>query len=131
MAVTDGSHDQRAIPPAGRDPDASRVDHHAIAEWLPERYRNVLDRLADLEVAGRHDDADRIRRNAIRSYSKRWNAGTAKRLDHLADEALAILATPVTAPRRHGLSAVFRHRAVRTVAPASTNAAPTPEQPSA
>lgn len=76
------------------------VDHQPIAEWLPERYRNVLDRISDLEAGGRHAEADRIRRTAIRAYSRRWNDRTASRLDGLAGEAERILATPIRRPRR-------------------------------
>jgi len=103
------SHDERAIPTGGRDRDPAGVDHAPIAEWLPERYRNVLDRIADLEAAGRHPDADRIRRAAIREYSRRWNVRTAERLDRLAAEASRIVASPVTAPSA-GLAGLFRRR---------------------
>jgi hypothetical protein len=107
------------------------VDHQPIAEWLPERYRNVLDRLSDLEGAGRHADADRIRRSAIRAYSKRWNEGTAKRLDDLAAQAERILATPVMPPKAYRPWAVFA-RPTRTVAAAAPASPPlTSERPTA
>jgi hypothetical protein len=124
------SHDERAIPPAGATLDASSVDHQPIAEWLPERYRNVLDRISDLEGAGRHADADRIRRSAIRAYSKRWNEGTAGRLDDLATQASQLLATAVSAPAGRGIAAWLRRRpraASATVASASL----TSERPTA
>ena len=108
------------------------VDHAPIAEWLPERYRNVLDRIADLEAANRHDDADRIRRSAIREYSRRWNLRTAERLDRLAAEAARIVASPVTSPNA-GLAGLFRRRglAARTLdgrtAAGLSSEAPTPQ----
>jgi len=86
------------------------VDHQPIAEWLPERYRNVLDRISDLEAGGRHREADRVRRAAIRAYSRRWNEGTAARLDRLAADAQRIIATPVRAPRRSPIAAFLARR---------------------
>lgn len=74
------------------------VDDQPVAESLPDRYRLVLDRVADLEAAGRHADADRVRRDATRSYSRSWTSKTANRLDALADRAEHLLRSP--APRR-------------------------------
>jgi len=110
-AATDRrSHDERAIPGTTRAHHPARVDHAPVAEWLPERYRHLLDRIADLEAGGRHADADRIRRSAIRAYSRRWNEATAGRLDSLADEASKIAASPVRAPRDGHLARLFRRR---------------------
>lgn len=74
------------------------VDDQPVAESLPDRYRRVLDRVADLEAAGRHAEADRVRRDATRSYSRSWTSRTANRLDSLADRAEHLLRSP--APRR-------------------------------
>jgi hypothetical protein len=102
------------------------VDHQPIAEWLPERYRNVLDRISELEAGGRHADADRIRSAAIRVYSRRWNVGTAARLDALASDAQRILTTPVQAPH-HWPIVAFLERRSRSVSGAGFS----PERPAA
>jgi hypothetical protein len=131
---------------SGLFPDAcsgsmlANVDVAPVAESLPERYRRVLDRIAELERAGRHPEADRVRRDAIRAYSRRWNDQTAQRLDSLADRAQRMLVSrpkpraahpsavmtlalvSIRAPRR----AVARLRPRRSAAPAT---ALTPEQP--
>jgi hypothetical protein len=70
------------------------VDTPPIAESFPERYRRVLDRISELEAAGRHHEGDDVRRDAIRAYSRRWNEQTARRLDSLADRAQRLLDTP-------------------------------------
>jgi len=70
------------------------VDTPPIAESFPERYRRVLDRISELEAAGRHVEGDGVRRDAIRAYSRRWNEQTARRLDSLADRAQRLLDTP-------------------------------------
>ena len=95
------------------------MDHAPIAEWLPERYRQVLDRIADLEASGRHADADRIRRSAIRAYSRRWNERTAERLESLANEAARIATSPVRAPGEGRLPGLFRRRGLPTRSAAS------------
>ncbi|MBI3750351.1 MAG: hypothetical protein HY263_01685 [Chloroflexi bacterium] len=85
------------------------MDRQPIAESLPERYRRVLDRVADLEAAGRHPEADRVRRDATRSYSRSWTSKTADRLDSLAGRAEHLLRSPAPARlrrRRSGVAAV-------------------------
>jgi hypothetical protein len=69
------------------------VDDQPIAEWLPERYRNVLDRISELETSGRHAEADRVRRDAIRAYARSWTPNTVRRLDALALRADHLLRT--------------------------------------
>ena len=118
------------------------MDEHPIAEWLPERYRNVLDRISELEAAGRHSEGDRVRQAAIRSYSRSWTPRTVRELDSLALRAEHLLRTPPSfratrrpvaltlalvawrAPRR----AVTRIRTAREARPAAPLA---PEQPPA
>jgi hypothetical protein len=118
------------------------MDEHPIAEWLPERYRNVLDRISELEAAGRHAEGDRVRRAAIKSYSKSWTPRTVRDLDGLALRAEHLLRTPPSyratrqpaaltlaivawrAPRR----AVARIRTTRSASPAPPLA---PERPPA
>ena len=75
------------------------VDAPPVAESLPERYRQVLDRIADLEVAGHRLAADGVRRAAIRAYSGSWNERTALRLEGLATRAERLLATAPSADR--------------------------------
>jgi hypothetical protein len=72
------------------------VDDHApsqlsVAETLPDTYRLVLDRIADLETAGFRREADLVRSDAITAYSRRWNEGTARRLERLAIRADRVL----------------------------------------
>ena len=67
------------------------MDAPSVAETLPETYRRVLDRVADLEAAGHRREADLVRSDAISAYSRRWNEGTAGRLDRLADRAERVL----------------------------------------
>jgi len=71
-----------------------------VAETLPEQYRAVLDRVAELESSGQRRAADQVRRDAIRAYSRAWNVRTAKRLDTLAQRADRLLASPRPDARR-------------------------------
>jgi len=119
------------------------VDDQPVAESLPDRYRRVLDRVADLEAAGRHPEADRVRRDAVRCYSRSWTWKTARKLDSLADGADHLLRSPAPLRRRREPSraralsllvllawrrAVARFRAPRPVAvPVEMN----PRQPAA
>jgi hypothetical protein len=57
-----------------------------LAYELPAVYRRVLDRLAELERAGRRDHAVRIRRKALRLYATSWDPGTLRRMRELLDE---------------------------------------------
>jgi hypothetical protein len=78
-----------------------------LAEDLPEIYRTILDRVADLERAGARRDAGRIRADATRAYSDAWDEGARRQLVGLlarADRGL----TPVA--RQRGFS--FRRRSV-------------------
>lgn len=67
------------------------MDAPSIAETLPETYRRVLDRVADLETAGHRREADLVRRDAIAAYSRRWNARASRGLERLADRAERVL----------------------------------------
>jgi hypothetical protein len=68
-----------------------RMDGPSVAETLPETYRRVLDRVADLEAAGYRREADLVRRDAIIAYSRVWNPRTSIRLDRLTDRAERVL----------------------------------------
>jgi hypothetical protein len=51
-----------------------------IAEDLPEIYRAILDRVADLEQIGARRDAGRIRLAATRAYSDAWDEAARRHL---------------------------------------------------
>ncbi|HYX10663.1 MAG TPA: hypothetical protein VE817_01705 [Candidatus Acidoferrum sp.] len=51
-----------------------------LAEDLPEIYREILDRVADLERIGARGDAGRIRAQATRTYSDAWDESARRRL---------------------------------------------------
>ena len=68
------------------------VDVVPLAESLPELYRAVLDRVADLELAGHRLEGTLVRSDAITAYSRGWNGQTARRLGDLADRAERVLA---------------------------------------
>lgn len=55
------------VPPSVSEPSAT------VAEDLPELYREILDRVADLEKIGARSDAARIRAGATRAYSNAWD----------------------------------------------------------
>jgi hypothetical protein len=52
----------------------------SLAEDLPELYRSILDRVADLEQIGARRDAGRIRADATRVYSDAWNESARRQL---------------------------------------------------
>jgi hypothetical protein len=72
--------------------DAQVTPAPSVAEVLPEAYRRVLDRIADLEAAGYRREADLVRRDAVRAYSRHWDERTVTRLDRLAARAERVLA---------------------------------------
>jgi hypothetical protein len=110
-----------------------------VAETLPERYRAVLDRIADLEASGRRHEADDVRRRAISAYSRVWNARTGRRLDALAARAEHLMTLPPLERRRRSRLGfawlASRHlsslRAGRAPQPAIAAQTPTPEPPPA
>jgi len=51
-----------------------------LAEDLPEIYRAILDRVADLERIGARREAGRIRVAATRAYSASWDEGARRNL---------------------------------------------------
>lgn len=50
------------------------MEPNSAAEELPELYRAVLDRVGQLEAAGHRQVANRVRADAIRIYSRAWDA---------------------------------------------------------
>jgi hypothetical protein len=78
-----------------------------LAEDLPELYRAILDRVAELEAIGARRDAGRIRADATRAYSDAWDESARRFLVRLlarADRSLA------AGNRTHGWS--FRRRSI-------------------
>jgi hypothetical protein len=69
-----------------------------LAEDLPEIYRAILDRIADLERIGARGDAGRIRVRATRAYSNAWNEAARRQLLRLLAHAQRGLV--VTGPAR-------------------------------
>jgi hypothetical protein len=69
-----------------------------LAEDLPEIYRAILDRVADLERIGARGDAGRIRAQATKTYSDAWDESARRRLLRLLANAQRGL-TPTERPR--------------------------------
>lgn len=71
-------------------------DEHAasVAEDLPELYRAILDRVAELERAGLRRDAGRVRAAATQVYSNAWDESARRMLLGLMARAERLLATP-------------------------------------
>ncbi|MEA2606949.1 MAG: hypothetical protein QOI00_1706 [Chloroflexota bacterium] len=80
------------VVPASVEPVAT------LAEDLPEIYRAILDRVADLERIGARREAGRIRSDATRAYSNAWNETARRHLLRLLSRAGRELA-PVERPR--------------------------------
>jgi hypothetical protein len=65
----------------------------SAAEELPALYRALLDRVAQIETEGRRAAAYRLRTQATRIYSKRWDEGARRALRALLDRPLESLIT--------------------------------------
>jgi hypothetical protein len=50
------------------------------AEELPALYRAVLDRVADLERVGQRAEAQLVRAEATKAYSRSWDEGARRKL---------------------------------------------------
>jgi hypothetical protein len=59
----------------------------SVAEIMPVLYRGVLDSVAQLEARHARRDAERIRAEATRVYSRAWNLDAARRLRSLCEKA--------------------------------------------
>jgi hypothetical protein len=57
------------------------MEPNLAAEELPALYRAVLDQVGQLEAAGERDLARQIRADAIRIYSKSWDARAKRDLE--------------------------------------------------
>lgn len=71
-------------------------DEHAasVAEDLPELYRAILDRVAELERAGLRRDAGQVRATATQVYSSAWDETARRMLLLLIARTERRLATP-------------------------------------
>jgi hypothetical protein len=93
------------------------------AEQLPAIYRAVLDSVAELERRGERFEASRFRSDAIRAYSRSWDARGRRRLESIlrrAQRALAEAPEIVLEPVREPLT-----DATQPVAEAVTQRVPT------
>lgn len=73
-----------------------------LAYELPALYRRILDAVAELERAGRRDLAAELRRRAVATYSRSWDARAHRRLTEILERCnRAIVDAHV--PRGHRL----------------------------
>ncbi len=80
--------DSRLTPePASASEPAASEPAASVAEDLPELYRTILDRVAQLETHGSRIEADRIRASATRAYSSAWDASAQRVLVGLLSRA--------------------------------------------
>jgi hypothetical protein len=68
------------------------MDDRTPAEELPHLYRSVLDTVGRLEHVGEREFAWKIRRDALRTYSTRWDERGRRSLERLNREAQQHLA---------------------------------------
>jgi hypothetical protein len=83
------------------------MEPNSVAEDLPALYRAVLDQVAQLEANGQRDLAAQIRSQAIRIYSRAWDARARRDLEAI----LRRHAGPALAPPVHGRG--LRRRTIR------------------
>lgn len=63
------------------------MDPNSLAEALPNLYRAILDRVAELEADGRRTEAARVRADATRIYSRAWDERARRQLEALLRKA--------------------------------------------
>lgn len=78
------------------------------AEQLPALYRAVLDGVAELERLGERREANRVRADAVRAYSRSWDAAGRRRLELILQRAERTL----TQTRRSDARAACQRQAV-------------------
>ena len=81
------------------------VDDQTPAEDLPHLYRAVLDTVGRLEHVGEREFAWKVRRDALRTYSTRWDERGRRALERLNREAQQHLAASARAVARPTLAA--------------------------
>jgi hypothetical protein len=84
------------------------MEPNSAAEDLPALYRAVLDRVAQLEVAGKRQLAVGVRAEAIRIYSRAWDERARRELEGLLRRNTNDLGGQRTTGRG------FRRRTIRT-----------------
>ena len=60
-----------------------RMEPNPVSEELPALYRAILDRVAQLEDSGERSTANRVRAEATRIYSRRWDEQARRHLESL------------------------------------------------
>jgi hypothetical protein len=68
------------------------VETLSPAEELPALFRAVLDGVAELERLGKRHEAAKVRADAVRAYSRSWDASGRRRLEGIlrgAERAIA------------------------------------------
>ena len=103
MAAT--TRDDPPIPTDGDGEHAALVDEHTPAEDLPHLYRAVLDTVARLEHIGEREIAWKVRRDALHTYSTRWDEKGRRALERLNREAQQRLASSARASAGPSLAA--------------------------
>ena len=99
------------------DQDRTRIlwtmDPNSDSEELPALYRAILDRVGQLEARGDRETARAIRAEAIRIYSRSWNAKAKRQLESLLrrslDDGVRVR------PARAGFRAAWRARRGRSI----------------
>ncbi len=87
------------------------MDPNSLAEELPSLYRAILDRVAELEVAGQRAEAARVRASATHIYSRAWDERARRRLTALLAQSHRPMAGE---PVRRGGQGRFRGRRARS-----------------
>jgi hypothetical protein len=77
------------------------VETLSPAEELPALFRAVLDGVAELERLGERREAGRVRAEAVRAYSRSWDASGRRRLEGILRRAeRAVAETRRSGPER-------------------------------
>jgi hypothetical protein len=63
------------------------MEPNSPAEDLPSLYRQILDRVAEIEAAGDRNEAARVRRTATAAYSRAWDERARRELAALLRRA--------------------------------------------
>lgn len=73
----------------------------SVAEIMPVLYRGVLDSVAELQARNGRREADRIRAEATRVYSRAWDVDAARRLRALCERASRLAMAPTSRRSRY------------------------------